>query len=363
MVEKEFYCELTLQSMQGELLSDELCMQILNASSGTELLPLLDAAYQVRKKYFGNEVQLHMINNAQNGYCPEDCHYCSQANSSDADIEKYTLKSDKEIIDEAERAYKAGAFRYCMVFAGRGPSKKRVEHLAQLVRDIKALFPIQVCISAGIIDKEDAQVLKHAGLDRLNHNINTSETNYPNICTTHTYADRINTLQVAEQVGIELCSGIIVGMGERTEDLIELAKTFRELGVSSIPINYLIPFEGNVLSQTPELDPEYCLRILALYRLVNPDADIRVAAGRELHFRSMEVMALYPANSLFIDGYLNSKGGNRERVIRMIEDAGFVVKTDKDMKGLLPAEGNRQLRVIDNHENAIKDINDLRPRL
>ena len=363
MVEKEFYCELTLQSMQGELLSDELCMQILNASSGTELLPLLDAAYQVRKKYFGNEVQLHMINNAQNGYCPEDCHYCSQANSSDADIEKYTLKSDKEIIDEAERAYKAGAFRYCMVFAGRGPSKKRVEHLAQLVRDIKALFPIQVCISAGIIDKEDAQVLKHAGLDRLNHNINTSETNYPNICTTHTYADRINTLQVAEQVGIELCSGIIVGMGERTEDLIELAKTFRKLGVSSIPINYLIPFEGNVLSQTPELDPEYCLRILALYRLVNPDADIRVAAGRELHFRSMEVMALYPANSLFIDGYLNSKGGNRERVIRMIEDAGFVVKTDKDMKDLLPAEGNRQLRVIDNHENVIKDINDLRPRL
>ena len=363
MVEKEFYCELTLQSMQGELLSDELCMQILNASSGTELLPLLDAAYQVRKKYFGNEVQLHMINNAQNGYCPEDCHYCSQANSSDADIEKYALKSDKEIIDEAERAYKAGAFRYCMVFAGRGPSKKRVEHLAQLVRDIKALFPIQVCISAGIIDKEDAQVLKHAGLDRLNHNINTSETNYPNICTTHTYADRIDTLQAAEQVGIELCSGIIVGMGERTEDLIELAKTFRELGVSSIPINYLIPFEGNVLSQTPELDPEYCLRILALYRLVNPDADIRVAAGRELHFRSMEVMALYPANSLFIDGYLNSKGGNRERVIRMIEDAGFVVKTDKDMKDLLPAEGNRQLRVIDNHENAIKDINDLRPRL
>ena len=362
-MKKEFYYELALQSMQGELLSDELCMQILNASSGTELLPLLDAAYQVRKKYFGNEVQLHMINNAQNGYCPEDCNYCSQANSSNADIEKYTLKSDKEIIDEAERAYESGAFRYCMVFAGRGPSKKRVEHLAQLVRDIKALFPIQVCISAGLMDKEDAQVLKHAGLDRLNHNINTSETNYPNICTTHTYADRINTLQVAEQVGIELCSGIIVGMGERTEDLIELAKTFRKLGVSSIPINYLIPFEGNVLSQTPELDPEYCLRILALYRLVNPDADIRVAAGRELHFRSMEVMALYPANSLFIDGYLNSKGGNRERVIRMIEDAGFVVKTDKDMKDLLPAEGNRQLRVIDNHENAIKDINDLRPRL
>ena len=363
MMEKEFYYELALQSMQGKLLSDELCMQILTASSGVELLPLLDAAYQVRKKYFGNEVQLHMINNAQNGYCPEDCHYCSQAKSSNADIEKYTLKPDKEIIDEAERAYEAGAFRYCMVFAGRGPSKKRVEHLARLIRNIKALFPIQVCISAGIIDKEDAQVLKQAGLDRLNHNINTSETNYPNICTTHTYADRINTLQAAEQAGIELCSGIIVGMGEGTEAIVELAKTLRELGVSSIPINYLIPFEGNALSQTPELNPEYCLRILALYRLVNPDADIRVAAGRELHLRSMEVMALYPANSLFIDGYLNSKGGTRNRVIRMIKDAGFIIKTDKDVTDPLPSEVNRQLRVIDNHENAIKDINDLRPRL
>ena len=359
---REFYQELALKSMRGELLSNELCVQILTATSGTELLPLLDATYQVRKKYFGNEVQLHMINNAQNGHCPEDCHYCSQAKSSNAEIEKYALKPDKEIIDEAERAYEAGAFRYCMVFAGRGPSKKRVEHLAKLIKDIKALFPIQVCVSTGFINKEDAQVLKEAGLDRLNHNINTSETNYPNICTTHTYADRINTLQVAKQVGIELCSGIIVGMGEKTEDIIELAKTLRKLGVSSIPINYLIPFEGNVLSHTPKLNPEYCLRILSLYRLVNPEADIRVAAGRELHLRSMEVMALYPANSLFIDGYLNSKGGTRNRVIHMIKDAGFIVKTDKDARDLLIPEDN-QLLIIDNHENTIKDINDLRPKL
>ena len=361
-MKREFYQELALKSMRGELLSNELCVQILTATSGTELLPLLDATYQVRKKYFGNEVQLHMINNAQNGHCPEDCHYCSQAKSSNAEIEKYALKPDKEIIDEAERAYEAGAFRYCMVFAGRGPSKKRVEHLAKLIKDIKALFPIQVCVSTGFINKEDAQVLKEAGLDRLNHNINTSETNYPNICTTHTYADRINTLQVAKQVGIELCSGIIVGMGEKTEDIIELAKTLRKLGVSSIPINYLIPFEGNVLSQTPKLNPEYCLRILSLYRLVNPEADIRVAAGRELHLRSMEVMALYPANSLFIDGYLNSKGGTRNRVIHMIKDAGFIVKTDKDARDLLIPEDN-QLLIIDNHENTIKDINDLRPKL
>ena len=361
-MKREFYQELALKSMRGELLSNELCVQILTATSGTELLPLLDATYQVRKKYFGNEVQLHMINNAQNGHCPEDCHYCSQAKSSNAEIEKYALKPDKEIIDEAERAYEAGAFRYCMVFAGRGPSKKRVEHLAKLIKDIKALFPIQVCVSTGFINKEDAQVLKEAGLDRLNHNINTSETNYPNICTTHTYVDRINTLQVAKQVGIELCSGIIVGMGEKTEDIIELAKTLRKLGVSSIPINYLIPFEGNVLSQTPKLNPEYCLRILSLYRLVNPEADIRVAAGRELHLRSMEVMALYPANSLFIDGYLNSKGGTRNRVIHMIKDAGFIVKTDKDARDLLIPEDN-QLLIIDNHENTIKDINDLRPKL
>ncbi len=362
-MERTFYDGLVQKSLQGETFSDKSCLQILT-SSAVELLPLLDAAFQVRKRYTGVEVQLHIINNAQNGYCPEDCHYCAQAKSSDADINAYGIKPDEEIVAEAQSAYESGAYRYCMVFAGRGPSKKRVEHLGKLIREIKSRYPIEVCLCAGLIDKESAHILKEAGLDRLNHNLNTSESHYPNICTTHTYADRVNTLNAAQAAGIELCSGIIVGMGEQVDDIIEVAKTLRTLNVQSIPVNFLLPIPGNVLSDDPGLSPDYCLRVLCLYRFLNPDAEIRIAAGREAHLRSMQVMALYPANSLFIDGYLNAKGAARSQTLQMIKDAGFTVKADKALEELLKQEaGDEDLLNIDNRHTVMKDINDLRPQI
>ena len=362
-MERRFYDELAQAGLQGDMLSDELCLHILT-SSEVELLPLLDAAYQVRKKYTGNEVQLHIINNAQNGYCPEDCHYCAQAKSSNADIEAYAIKSEAEMLAEAQCAYESGAYRYCMVFAGRGPSKKRVEQLAKLIEEIKSHYPIQVCLSAGLIDDADARTLKAAGLDRLNHNLNTSETHYPNICTTHTYQDRLDTLHAAQTAGIELCAGIIVGMGEGEKDVVEVAKSLRELEVQSIPVNFLLPISGNVLSEPPDLSPEYCLRVLCMYRFLNPKAEIRIAAGREVHLRSMEVMALYPANSLFVDGYLNTKGVSRRQTLQMIKDAGFTVKADRDLEELLKQEdGAQNLLTIDDRKTFLKDIKDLRPQI
>ena len=361
-MERRFYDELTQAGLRGEMLPDELCVHILT-SSAVELLPLLDAAYQVRKKYTGKEVQLHIINNAQNGYCPEDCYYCAQAKSSDADIEAYPVKSDEEMLAEAQSAYESGAYRYCMVYAGRGPSKKRVEHLARLIGKIKSRYPIQVCLSAGLIDNEDAQTLKAAGLDRLNHNLNTSETHYPRICTTHTYQDRLDTLHAAQVANIELCAGIIVGMGEMEKDVIEVAKTLRELEVQSIPVNFLIPIPGNALSEAPNLSPEYCLRVLCLYRFLNPKAEIRIAAGREVHLRNMEVMALYPANSLFVDGYLNTRGESRRKTLQMIKDAGFTIKADYALEELLRQEEAQNLLTIDDQKTSLKDIKDLRPQI
>ena len=362
-MERRFYDELAQASLQGQMLSDELCLQLLTSFT-VELLPLLDAAYQVRKKYTGKEVQLHIINNAQNGYCPEDCYYCAQAKSSEANIEAYTIKSDAEMLAEAQRAYESGAYRYCMVFAGRGPSKKRVEHLARLIGEIKSRYPIQVCLSAGLIDNEGAQTLKAAGLDRLNHNLNTSEAHYPKICTTHTYQDRLDTLHAAQTASIELCAGIIVGMGEKEKDVIKVAKTLRELGVQSIPVNFLIPIPGNALSEASNLTPEYCLRVLCLYRFLNPMAEIRIAAGRELHLRNMEVMALYPANSLFVEGYLNTRGASRKKTLQMIKDAGFTIKADRALEELLKQEdGNQDLLTIDDRKTSLKDIKDLRPQI
>ena len=353
MMDTTFYTELTTNSLQDEVLSDACCEKILSGSE-VELLPLLDAAYQVRKTYFQNEVQLHILNNAQNGYCPEDCGYCAQASSATTDIEAYPLKPDAEILEEAKRAYESGAYRYCIVMSGRGPSPKRVSHLARLIHTVKARYPIEVCLSAGLIDVESAHILKAAGLDRLNHNLNTSETHYPNICSTHTYQDRMETLQAAQTAGLACCSGVIIGMGEETDDVIEVAKALRQLEVDSLPVNFFLPIYGTQLIETPILTPDYCLRVLCLYRFLNPKAEIRVAAGREHHLRSMEVMALYPANSMFIDGYLNAEGSTASRTIEMIRDAGFTVKTNVEQ---LSQEEVTEKDVL------LKELKVLRPRM
>ncbi len=354
---------LAQRSLNGELLSHHECRQVLS-DPGIELLPLLNEAYVVRKHTHGKDVHVHIINNAQNGFCPEDCGYCAQAKTSAADIEEYPLKPDAEILAEAKNAYEKGAFRYCMVFAGRGPSPRRVEHLAKLIRDIKSKYPIEICVSAGLMNEAAARTLKEAGLDRLNHNLNTSERRYPEICTTHTFEDRLNTLRAAQTVGLEMCSGIIVGMGEELDDVIDIGIRLREMKVKSIPVNFLIPIPGNQLKEISNLTPEYCLRILCLYRFLNPTSELRVAAGREGHLRSLEVLALYPANSLFLDGYLNTKGSNSAKTLRMIKDAGFNIKSEFSVDDLLGQEtpGPDQFN-IDHNPSIMKELKDLRPKL
>ena len=359
-----YYQSLTETSLQGELLSDALCGEILSAPE-VQLLPLLNAAYQVRQEYFQNTVQLHILNNAQNGNCPEDCQYCVQAKTATTDIDTYSLKPISEILDEAERAYKSGAYRYCIVMSGRGPSTKRVAQLAQTIQTVKAQYPIEVCLSVGLIDEPAARTLKAAGLDRLNHNLNTSKSHYPNICSTHTYQDRVDTLHAAQSAGLACCSGVIVGMGEDNEDIIGVAKELRKLEVASIPVNFFLPIDGSQLSEsitaqrrTPTtLTPDYCLRVLCLYRFLNPEAEVRVAAGREHHLRGMEVMSLYPANSMFLDGYLNATGKEASRTLQMIEDAGFTVETNGDVSQQLQHPKSEQIDV------PLKDLEGLRPRL
>ncbi len=360
-MDRSYYCLLAERSIAGEILDWKLCEDILT-SSEIELLPLLDAAFQVRKAYTGKEVAVHIINNAQNGFCPEDCHYCAQAKTSRAEIEEYPLKPDQEILAEAKNAYEKGAFRYCMVFAGRGPSSRRIDHLARLIREIKSRYPIEVCVSAGIMNEEAARKLKDAGLDRLNHNLNTSERNYPNICTTHTFQDRLNTLNAAKSAGLEMCSGMIIGMGESAHDIIEVARTVRRLKVRSIPVNFLVPIEGNTLKSTTPLTPEFCLRVLCLFRFLNPDCELRAAAGREGHLRSLEVMSLYPANSIFLDGYLNTVGSSAAKTLRMISDAGFTIKSEFKIEELLEQkEGTDSKFSVEGASSFMKDLKDLRP--
>lgn len=361
-MDKSFYSALTEKSLLGKIFSEDVCRQIL-ISKEIEILLLLDAAFQVRKRFAGKDVTIHVINNVQNGYCSEDCHYCAQSKISKAVIEEYPLKSNLEILAEAKRAYDLGAYRYCMVYAGRSPSEERIERLTGVIREIKSKYPIQVCVSPGIINYEDLKKLKKVGLDRLNHNLNTSEKFYSKICTTHTYQDRMNTLTAAKEAGLELCSGVIIGMGEGVVDVIELALTLRKLKVSSIPVNFLLPIKGNMIANASGLTPEYCLRILCLYRFLNPDTEIRIAAGREFHLRSMEIMCLYPANSLFLDGYLNVKGSSTLKTLQMIKDAGFAIKSDHGLEEFLKKGERLPTECSTNSSKPfMKGLKDLRPQ-
>lgn len=359
----QFYDNLAAQAIAGEELQSDLAHTILT-SPDVDTMNLLHSAYRVRKLFRNNIVTIHIINNGQNGHCPEDCHYCAQAKSSDSDIHEYPLKSDDEFLAEAKSAHEQGAHRYCMVFAGRGPSRGRVERLANLIKKIKSAYPLEVCVSAGLLDSEKAEVLKEAGLDRLNHNLNTSEEHYNSICSTHTYQDRVNTLQAARKAGLQLCSGVIAGMSEDSNDLIEVAQSLRKMRVESIPVNFLMPIAGNKLTEPKGLSPDYCLRILCLYRFSNPKAEIRMAAGREMHLRSLQVMGLYAADSLFLDGYLNTRGDECQRTLTMIKDAGFEIKSEIPLEDIIADSTRMTKRMVADpiNKTILKDVKDLRPQ-
>ncbi len=309
-------------ALKGEVLSKDDARRLL-ADESIDVAELAAAAGKVRRHYFGKKVKVHQINNVQNGLCPEDCGYCGQAKSSDAPVNKYPMKSEDEIIEDAKKAKEQGVFRYCMVSSGRGLNDKKADDWSRILGRLRDEVGIRTCLSVGLVSYEQACKLKEAGLDRLNHNLNTSEQHTPNIVSSHTYQDRVDTIQNAQKAGLDNCSGMICGMGESDDDILEVAYRLRDMKVPSIPINFLIPIEGNRLYDFGQLSPERCVRILCLFRFINPSAEVRVGGGREGHLRTLQTLALWPANSLFVEGYLVTRGDAKSKVYRMIEDAGF----------------------------------------
>lgn len=301
------------------------------AAPDEDILQLLDAAFQVRRRYFGKTVRLQMLLNAKSGACQEDCHYCSQSSVSEAPIERYAMVSTQTMLDGARRAAQSKAQRYCIVISGRAPLDREIGEIAEAVTTIKRELPIQICCSLGLLDESQARRLKTAGVDRINHNLNTSEAFHPSICTTHTYRDRVTTLNAARAAGLELCSGGIVGMGERDEDLVDLAFALRELRPDSIPLNTLHPAEGTPLEQCRDLTPMRCLKVLCLFRFLHPRTELRVAGGREHNLRWLQPMALFPADSVFVNGYLTTPGQPAPDVWKMIEDLGFQIEVQPQL--------------------------------
>jgi biotin synthase len=295
------------------------------ASPDEELLDLLAATYRVRHKAFGNTVQLFFLMNAKSGLCPEDCGYCSQSKVSEAEIPRYNLLSAPRLMDAARLAAERQSKTFCIVISARGPTEREIDFVCEVAPRIKADFGLNICACLGLLTAEQASRLAAAGVDKVNHNLNTSERYYGEICSTHTYADRVATLAACRDAGLALCSGGIMGMGEDPDDLVGMAFELRALRVESIPVNFLNAIDGTPLEGVRRLTPRDCLRGLAMMRLVNPTAEIRIAGGREIHLGSLQPLGLYAANSMFVGDYLTTQGQLPEADYKMIEDLGFTI--------------------------------------
>lgn len=316
---------LATRSLAGELISRQEAQAVLEATDEV-LLEQLAAAYRIRHHYWGNRVRLHFLLNAQSGLCPEDCNYCSQSKISTAEIEKYPLMAQAKILDAAAKAAELKAGTFCFVISGRSPSELVFNKVLEAVKEVKTKHELKVCACLGLLTEEQTRRLAEAGVDRVNHNLNTSEQYHPQICSTHTFGDRVKTIQNVQAAGITTCSGGIIGMGESDDDVIDLAYSLRGLEVTSVPINFLIPIPGTPLAEQNQLNPRRCLRVLCLFRFLLPAQEIRIAGGREVHLRSLQPLGLYPANSIFIGDYLTTPGQATLADFQMLRDAGFVLE-------------------------------------
>ncbi|WP_428267277.1 biotin synthase BioB [Haliangium sp.] len=310
------------RALAGEALDRADCRRVLEAPTD-QLLPLLDAAFRVRRAHFGRRVHIHVLENAKLGSCPEDCGFCSQSGPHGSPAGEAPIETIDTLVAGAHRAAERQAKRYCMVTATRGPSSRDLDVVCEATRRIKAELDIEVCASLGLLTAEKAKRLAEAGVDRFNHNLETSERYFGQMVSTHTWADRVATVETAKAAGMTVCCGGIVGLGESDEDLIDLALALRALEVDSVPVNFLDPRPGTPLAERERITPTYALKALCMFRFLHPKADLRVAGGREVTLRSMQAMALYPANSIFTSGYLTTGGATPDHDHQMIRDLGF----------------------------------------
>lgn len=296
-----------------------------------ELMSIVAAAGRLRREHFGNTVKVNYLVNLKSGLCPENCNYCSQAIGSEAPILKYSWLSKDDALKQAGAGLAGGASRVCMVSSGRGPSNRDIDKVVEMTEALKDEYDgVEVCACLGLLKDGQAERLKAAGVDAYNHNINTAESHHDTIVQTHTYEDRVDTIGKAKSAGLSPCSGLIAGLGESDEQLVEALFALKALESDSIPVNFLMPFDGTPYENTWELSPTRCVKILAMARFVCPDKEIRIAGGREMHLRTLQATALHVANSIFLGDYLTSEGQDARADLEMLRDNGFVILGQED---------------------------------
>ncbi len=290
---------------------------------------LIARAEVLRRKYKGNQVNIHILTNARSGNCSQDCAYCAQSCRSSAAIDKYRWVGDEKLYADNDFVNKYHLSRHCIGLSGMKFTDADIEDLCQKIRTMKKTGT-HLCCSIGFLTEKQARMLKEAGLDRINHNLNSSRNYYHKICTTHTFDERVANIHMLQRIGFEICSGGIIGMGESMEDVVDMLFTLREIQPESVPINFLLPIEGTPFQNidTTAITKEYGLKVLSLARLLIPQADIRCAAGREVYFKGEEKRLLSIVNSIFASGYLTEDGQEIDDTIKAIKEAGFTYEVE-----------------------------------
>jgi biotin synthase len=301
--------EMTKKVLDGGEITKDEAMMILNFPSNY-LEVLFECATQIREKFRGNKIDFCAIVNAKSGLCPEDCKFCAQSTKWRTQIKRYPLISVEEAVRRAKEAYDMGATKFGIVTSGRGPTDKEVEIICEMIREIRKSVPgISPDATLGELTEKQAIKLKDAGVDHSNHNIETSPRFFPKICTTHTYEDRIRTINILKRVGIGVCCGCIFGMGETNEDRVEIAFELKKIDPKIIPINFLNPRPGTPLENQKIISPEEAAKCIAMMRFVNPTKQIKVAGGREVVFGSKQDWVIKAgADDLMVGNYLTTPG-------------------------------------------------------
>ena len=311
-------------------LSREDALAILNTPDES-LEELISFAETFRRKYKGNHVSIHILTNARSGNCSQDCAYCAQSCRSKADIDKYKWVADEKLYEDNDFVNEHHLSRHCIGLSGMKFTDAEIEVLAEKIRKMKADVA-HLCGSIVFLTEHQAKFLKEAVLDRINHNLNSSRNYYPNICSTHTFDQRVANIRMLQGLGYEICSGGIIGMGESREDVVDMLMELREIQPEALPINFLLPIPGTPLEHADMsvLSTAYCMKVLCLARLLVPKADIRCAAGREVYFKGEENMLLRVVDSIFASGYLTAGGQGIRDTIQAIEAAGFTYEIESD---------------------------------
>ena len=292
---------------------------------GSDIYELFTLSNRVREKFRGNRVDLCSIINAKSGACPEDCSFCAQSAKSKTNIDVHPLINRKKALEAANSAKEYGARRFCIVTSGMKPSVRELGEICSFISEIRGIGLLP-CATLGMLEKEQLAQLKDAGLYRYHHNLETSEAFFKEICTTHTYHEKIRTIEAAKSLGLSVCSGGIFGLGETWEDRIDMAFAIKDLGAESVPINFLTPVNGTPLGNSELLHPLDALKIISIYRLILPDREIRICGGRPQTLRDLNSYIFFAgADGLLIGNYLTTRGKRPEEDLHMIGDMGLEI--------------------------------------